>query len=526
MKIISYGKQKKKRKWKVFAVLLVFIIPFIFPVYALLCFDSLQKFADEVTRAEVDYDSLIPANYTRLSEMADEFQFYMDRDHLPLNYTLSVYWQDVPSYTQIRYYIVAGDAAIWTGMTLAMASLRYAVMKRDGSASEIQDALDFVKNLTSGVSLLLAVPNGGIGPDYPGVLARSVSPKNWYPSNPRISGYDYTNGADNVDVFDGRGDYSDWLFIGYPSLDQYSGIIMGVTMAAALVDDPWVQEQVGLLAAQMIEHFRTTNWHLTDADGRTTGQSMLYKVEHPSFWVLSTIFMGVMADPDAYMPLYHHYAFERNYAHQVPLSAIDFNFLTLSNYFSININIVILYAMMMLETNPRLREVYESTLQSIYSWLRNHRNAWFNMMYLQSMGINDSNIKKDVEDQLMRFDVERIVGDPNSRRLPERGLSLSGGTYDDLIPSSLPRITYDGWLATQPFYPSQDLNLVSLFVEMDDEYLTKPKTVEHYHTVDFLWQRSPYRIITYSPAARQDSGLAFLLPYYMGRYHGIIQEGS
>lgn len=525
MKIISYGKQKQKRKWKLFVAILLILLPSVLPVYVLICFDSLQSFADNVTSAEVDYDSLEPANYTRLAEMADEFQFYLERDHLPLNYTLSVYWDDVPSYTQIHAYIVSGDAAIWTGMTLAMASLRYAVAKREGNASEIQDALDFVMRMTSGVSRLLAVPNGGIGPEYPGVLARSVSTKDWNVANPRISGYDYAGGADNVDVFDGRGEYSDWLYIGYPSLDQYSGIIMGVTLAAALVDDPWVQEQARLLSAQMIEHFRATNWHLTDADGRTTGQSMQYKVEHPSFWILATLFMGVMADPDTYLPLYHHYAFERNYANRILLTPVDLNFLSISNYFSININIVILYAIMMLETNPVLREAYEYSLRdTIYPGLKNHRNAWFNMMYLQSMGINDSNIKKDVEDQLMRFDVERVVGDPNSTRLPERGLSLSGSTT--LIPSSWPRTNFDDWLSTQSFYPGKDINLVSQFIDMDEDYLAKPKTVEHYHSVDFLWQRSPFKIETYSPAARQDSGLAFLLPYYMGRYHGIIQGGS
>nr|MDO8109533.1 hypothetical protein [Candidatus Sigynarchaeota archaeon] len=493
VKSIPYGQRPARRK--IIALVLVILAPFAFCSYISSCVGSVLAFEKTFRSFQVNYDALIPGNYTRLVEMADEFEFNMN-DHLPLNYTLSLYWNQ--DFTNISEYEVSWDAAIWSGMTLAMASFKYATMKREGNATQLADALSLVKRLTSGVSLLLAVPNGGIGPEYPGVLARSVSPKNWSLTHAPIAGYPYGQPADHVDFFDGAGNYSDWFWIGYPSLDQYSGIIMGVTTAAAIVDDPWVQARVKLLATQMLEHFKRTNWYLTDGNGRTTGQSFLWMPEHTGAWLLATIFMGVLVDPEAYTPLYYHWAFERGYADPAVL-ANDLSIFTLFNYYSMNINWVITYALSTFETTPVLRAAYQRLLRdSMYPVVRNHRNAWFNMAYLHAMGINDSSISKDVVDQLMRFDIERIPGQANSTRLPERGLNATG-SYFTLVPSSWPRRSFTQWLGTQWIYPPRWMNLASNFID-DDEFLAEPKTVDLYQCVDFLWQRTPWTASRFSPA--------------------------
>ncbi len=513
------GRLTSKQRRHVAALIIGVMIPASFAWYVGSCLNSLLVFADYLNEsAPVDYGSLIMANETRLAEMATEFEFYLQRDNLPLNYTLTAYWEDT-NYTSIAGWGTSGDAAIWTGMTLAMAALRYASIKQEGNASRTAGAIDLVRRLASGVGLLLAVPNGGIGPDYPGVLARSVSPKNWSIAHPGISGFDYVNGADGVDVFDGAGAYSDWLWIGYPSLDQYSGIIMGISCAAALVgdDDPWVDALMALLSAQIIEHFRKTNWNLVDGNARTTGQSFQWMPEHTSYWVLATVFMGVLTDPVKYTPLYHHWAYDRGYADYKMLD-IDLGYFSLFNYFSMNINWVIFYAMATFETDPSLKCLYTRVMENcLYQVASNHRNAWFNMAYLHVTGKDDPNIRADVLDQLMRFDVERVPGDPASRRIPERGLNETGNRFEGLIPSNWPVVEFPGWLDANPVYPARQVNVAAYFT--DSEYLAVPKTAEQYQCVDFLWQRSPWERNTYSPALRQDSGLAFLLPYYMAKFN-------
>lgn len=511
------------RKASAIGIIVAIALPATLATYVGACVASLGGFARHLNDSQqLDEGSLIPVNETRLAQMAREYEFYMNRDHLPLNYTLSAYWN--ATFSSIQAHIVAGDAAIWTGMTLAMAAFNYNVSMREGNESERASATALVHRLVDGVSLLLAVPNGGVGPSHGGILARAVSPKTWNQTNPPIAGFDYAGGADNVDVFDGQGDYDDWLYIGYPSLDQYSGIIMGITCAAVLVNDTAVQARVKLLAAQIIEHFTRTNWNLVDGNARTTGQNFQWMPEHSGFWVLGTLFMGTVTDPATYLPLYHHWAHERGYASRAIL-ATDLSMFTLFNYFSMNINWVILYAMATFETDPWLKARYEWVMtERLHPVVTNHRNAWFNLAYLHVTGREDSAIHRDIGDQLMRFDVERVAGDPNSTRLPERGLNATGNRYEGIVPASWPRITFGDWLAGQSMYPPAGLNLAAGLVL--DAYLARPKTVEHYQSVDFLWQRSPWEEVTSSPARRQDSGLAFLLPYYMARWSGWLGGGA
>jgi len=506
----------------VLALVIVIGVPLSAFLYLYSCIDSYTAFTHSFSAYQVDYNAMIPANYTRLDQMAMAYEHVLITNHLPLNYTVSAYWN--ANFSSISSYMSTGDASIWSGMTLAAACFEYAAAKREGNATLQASALLLVKRLVQGVSLLLAVPNGGIGPNYSGVLARAVSPKNWNSSHPPLAGFPYGKPADNVNVFNGAGNYSDWYWIGYNSLDQYSGIVMGVSCAAALVDDPWVKGQVKLLATQMLEFFKKTNWYLADGNGRTTGQAFLYKPEHAGAWLLATLFMGVLVDPATYKPLYYQWAIDRGYADPHVLYN-DLSMFNLFNYYSTNINWVIMYALATFETNPTLRTDYQQLMKDdMYPVVANQRNAWFNMMYLNVMNTTDPNIKKDVEDQLMRFDIERIPGLANSTKLPERGINATGNTAT-LVPANAPRHTFAQWLATQPLYPAASVNLATSIVG-NTAYLEAPKTVDQYPNDDFAWQSNPWLVSQYSPAHLEDSGLSFLLPYWMGRYCGMIKEGS
>ncbi|MHA1998198.1 MAG: hypothetical protein ACTSU9_08775, partial [Promethearchaeota archaeon] len=101
---------------------------------------------------------------------------------------------------------------------------------------------------------------------------------------------------------------------------------------------------------------------------------------------------------------------------------------------------------------------------------------------------------------------------------------LSATNFYPLVNSSWPRVNFSDWLDTKWQFPAAGWNIASRYLD-DDEYLAAPKTVDQYQSVDFLWQRTPWQAEDFSPASRQDSGLSFLLPYYMGRFHGFILEG-
>jgi hypothetical protein len=188
------------------------------------------------------------------------------------------------------------------------------------------------------------------------------------------------------------------------------------------------------------------------------------------------------------------------------------------HYYSLNINFNMLTNLVSLEEDPALRRRYENIVEKIYyPIIRISRNAWFNMAYLHMMhkrGLDSYNkderlILEDVEDQLMRFNVTRM---PNgTTRLPERG--------GDRNP-----IDYKIYDPTEKYRKNPLINtLYGFILEMYKKNITEyAKRVDEYQNSDFLWQRPTWGIDNSTSYLRQDSGLAYLLPYYIGRYLEVI----
>jgi hypothetical protein len=50
----------------------------------------------------------------------------------------------------------------------------------------------------------------------------------------------------------------------------------------------------------------------------------------------------------------------------------------------------------------------------------------------------------------------------------------------------------------------------------------KPLPVAARAYTDFLWQRAPFRLHQPGDERIEHSGLDYILPYWMARYHGVI----
>jgi len=530
MKFRPYGKFGKKDKK---TILLVSVILGILIPYLAGGFYLLWHLPYEATMAgyDIDRSQLIDANYTAMAGWADEFNLYYENNNTPLDYVLTVYWNDT-SYTNITRYGTAGDATIWTGMMLMAQSLHYAAAVKTGVQSKIDDALRLAERALRGVSILMAVPSGGIGEGYPAMIARSVTPKNWTEvGGAPVDAYDYENPEemDADDIFEGTGAYSDWWWKGYPSTDQWSGIFLGLGQCARVFmqdthpETQWIRTRVRDLAIQIIEGFIRSNWMILDqteeGNSRTTGQDFKLSIEMAGIWLLSILKMGMAACPERYTDLYYHYALERNY---INIIEHDLRIFNLMNFYSFNINYNMLVNLVSLEEDPSLRIRYENIVTNIwYPIIRLERNAWFNTGYLYMMQKSgpteyteaDNLIVEDIEDQMMRFNETRLPN--NTTRIPERGGDQNPVPYeyynpiDKYVENPIINLLY-GWV----------LSMINKSVY---EYA---KTTDMYHSEDFFWQRTPWEIREEraSDRLRQDSGLAYLLPYYIGRYLNIFSE--
>lgn len=522
MKYRPHGKFGKKDK-RVFA--LFSIIIGIFISYLIGGFYLVWHIPYEATMAyEIDTSEFIQPNFARLKKMAKTYNYHFDNDNTPLDYTLTVYWKDT-TYNKIDHYGTAGDATIWSGMHLAEQSLHYAVAKRSGDPDEIAYSLKLVEKTLRGVSLLIAVPSGGIGEAYPAILSRSVCPKAWEKrGNPPIDHY-APNERDPKDIFEGVGPYSDYWWKGYPSTDQWSGIILGLGQCAKIFmnetseETEWIRTRVKNLAIQIIESYKNSNWMILDqtpsGNSRTTGQDFKIGIEMGGHWTLSILKMGMIAVPERYERLYYHYAIERNYINYMET---DYRIFNLHNYYSLNINFNVLTNLVSLEEDPRLRLRYENVVEKIFfPIIRTSRNAWFNLAYLlmmhkfglESLNIDGQLIRDDVLDQLMRFDVPRAPN--NTKRIPERGGDQNPIPYTFSDP-------------TEKYRNNPILNFLYgwIFEMYSKEILEYSKRVDEYQAADFLWQRTTWEASPERSPTRQDSGLAFMLPYYIGRYLNLF----
>ncbi|MBD3352841.1 MAG: hypothetical protein GF364_15255 [Candidatus Lokiarchaeota archaeon] len=502
---------KKKAFISVGIILIILISYLITPIY--IVFDVLNVPLDY----DVDNSDWIEPDLAEMASMQDEFEYYLNEYHLPMNYTLSILWNE--DYSEILTYIVTGDACIWTGMMLAAQAFRYGAARNSGNVSEMDKALSMVRKVLSGVTLLLAVPNGGIGPEYGGILARSVLS----PDENRSLYHQYLFGS-SKDIFNGSGIYKQWQWVGYPSIDQHSGIVFGLTRVALSVApfDETISETTKLLTQQLVEHYLKTNWMITDAGGRTTGQDIDISTEEGSFAVLSFLKMAQLANPksDRYQSLYNHYAYERGYIFYLK-PPIPLKYLNYYNYYSLNLYMLLFYHLAEAEEDKFLKNVYQRFfLNNFYKVFKSSRNAWYNCAYLGIMGNKDADIARDIADQLMRFGLE---DEPGHTRIPDRGGGRTPIPADQY--GTEPLIRWRAFIENNTFgrffYGWVDGILPNL-----DEILNAPKTTDQYQQEDFIWQRTPWTPGYHwnHEEYRQDSGLSYLLPYYMGIYYSVWED--
>jgi hypothetical protein len=120
-------------------------------------------------------------------------------------------------------------------------------------------------------------------------------------------------------------------------------------------------------------------------------------------------------------------------------------------------------------------------------------------------------IVRDVEDQMMRFSVDRQPD--GTDRVPDRG--------GDKNP-----IQYEIYDPTKKYRKNPVINaLYGYLLELyHKDILNHAKRVDEYQASDFLWQRTTWEDSGPTPYVRQDSGLAYLLPYYIGRHLEVFEE--
>jgi hypothetical protein len=465
---------------------------------------GLAAFSYEI---EPDPSEFLPADYTRMAEMIVEYDRLFEANHLPLNFTAGCVYTNL-NFTNVSYYTYSDNGALWTGIAMAGLVFKYLAGVHEENTMIQQDALRVIRRMVHGMSMLMIVPNGGLGPEYSGILARG-----WAGPEHQTLAPMYFQPNDRH--FNGTGNYSNYRWRGYTSNDEYGGYYMGLALALKYIPDDYVQTTVHLIVDQLCNYMIKTNFLGISGTGNPTGVNQKAKFGSGAFWVLTLLKMGAICYPEKYEQRYYHYLAE-NWYYMMANEGGDQE--TISNYFAYNFGHAVVFAYLTLEDRSSniWHRFYTGYLNSLRSYTATHRNAWFNVIYLALLDDPTSEpiVARDIEDQLMRFDINHF---------PDRLYGIQP------IPDDWPKVsTMNQWYDYLYNDPKGQFYRVFLpEVQFDEDYYLKPLNPEYRRTGNFMWEHNPYQADgNYVNPRYEGSGSSFFVPYWIARAIGVIQPSG
>ena len=510
-------RKHKPRKWVQIVKICIVVIPIVlvslFGVSLRNKFDDLAAFTQVY---EPDPSSFINGNYSRFAEMAEYYDARFEEFHIPMNMSTDTVFTD-NSCTAVDYYQYSDNTGQWTGLAITSWVYKYLAAIRENNNTMKIDSLRVIRKLFHGMSMQLAVPNGGLGSDYGGILARGWAD----PALRNISEFYFQDtNLHNDDTYtqhhNGTGPYSNFRWRGYTSLDEYSGFLGGLSFVYKYVLEPDIQATAKLMIDQLAHNFLETNWLGIDWHGGLTGSSLKSRLFQSGAWAALVLKLGALAFPEKYSQTYYHFAVEELYGRwSVMGSQIE----VVANYYAFAFSYHVCFALLMLETDPQIRALYYKRFDgSIFSYTDNHRNPFYNMILLilnDEPGVNPI-LERDVEDQLMRYDCEYHFPD---RRLGHKDAALDASYVPIEAINELNDFLDNSWLGWlyRPFF---------FEIERDDIFYSKPLTAEFMPGDIFIWEENPFEDYTNElgdiNGRYEYAGFSFTIVYWMARGAGYF----
>lgn len=455
-----------------------------------------------------DSSTFMPVNYTLLNEMVLVYDDRFEKYHMPLNMTSACWFKDA-NFSTVTSWSYGDNEALWTGTAMNGYVHKYLAAVREQNDTMKEDALRVIRKLATGMSYMVIVPNGGLGSEYGGILARGYAP----PTEKVNASYYF---RPNDRFFNGTGNYSQWRWKAYTSNDEYGGYYMGLALALKYVPDPYVQSLFAQVVDQLANYMLKTNFLGIHGSGGPTGVNQRNKFGGGGFWTSILLKMGAVYFPEKYEHIYYHYITnEMNYVAATEGGSQE----TISNYYAYNFGHDVVFGFLSLEEKDSAiwQQFYKGYLKSLWTYTKNHRNAYFNAIYL-ALSANPGDyliIEQDIEDQLMRMRINHF---------PDRYYGVKP------IPANYQKTDdVDKWAKYFETHRYGSLYKIAFpEVNWDGGYYTQPLTVEYRETDNFMWQRNPYEGPEYNTTILlyEETGMSFTVPYWIARAHGFIQPSG
>ena len=412
--------------------------------------------------------SEISACEMSLADKADHFEDTIENYHIRLGFTANR--EDIENYdiSTGRVHISDNDG-LWTACYVAAESYRYAVTcdpEALRKARRGMNALLFLTRITG----------------IPGFTARAVR----YPGEPGFGNGDpeWALAADGS---------CEWK--GETSSDEMTGHFFGFSTYYDFCANDAEKKEIRIALCAIMDHILDNNYHLIDYDGKPTTWAVWDPalLNHDDKWVFERginslellTFLKVsyhVSGSEKYSKLYsdfvrrHHYALNASH-HKIRdahICHIDDNLAFLASL-----------TLLRLETDPALRALYLCGMEDHWQYERTERQPLFCMIHAAFTG-RDSDLVEGVQ-SLREYPLDLVF------------YAMENSKRRDLV--------YDTEQA-EWHEPPQVLNVLPY----DERNIRRPDT----SAFELDCEDRHYA----------EEGTSFLLPYWIGRYFGLLREAE
>jgi hypothetical protein len=448
------------------------------------------------------------------------------------------------------------DSAIWTAHYLAAASYRYAAESRNSANGPSDDARAGVELALGGIEALFDVTEGAVavaGDLRAPVRATGLLSRTLMSNEPEFEELDFEKPLNERECYymktgnqpspgGGRssataaGQLAVDIRYGYGcstkqpvSRDQYIGVMMGLTVANRLVDDPDVKARTQRLLERAIAFLVDNEWNIHLPPEERIQTNFLGNFEKQ----LAILRIGKTMDPKKYGVLYDYVAQASALAWMPAwVSTIDVR----SQYYKFNLLQSGLVAALLLEDDPALRANYLAIMDLTWGAVGHHRNAYFDLLRVLVRGseaertlVLDMNSVYDPNGAItLRQEITAVLGEWVARLEDDDMRSTAG-----LLLNRVPDVDF----------------IVGLWPDAVDEYTEiaggrflfplKAMPVDKRpsrESMDFMWQRQPFEVAMKTDERtaadirdrgtnglwREAPGVDYLIAYWLARHLRVL----
>jgi hypothetical protein len=322
------------------------------------------------------------------------------------------------------------------------------------------------------------------------------------------------------------------------SRDQYSGIVMGLGYARALVSDPDVQRITGELIEKALHHLVIEGqWNvILPPEGRIpVGSTFLGNQEKQ----LAFLLIGRSVNPAKYGPLYDQVKAAASLVWlPVWMSLAD----PIPKYYKFNLEHAGgVVPALVFETDPGRRAAYMVAYDMLRKATRHHKNAYFNLArILIEPPARRPVVAQEPSGSNPAITLAQEIRSLLCEYLERRTLLIGTGTGLPRNQIADPGFQVGVWPGDVALYTSLNLQEGGTGRSYEVRF-AMPMKARVGNGIDFAWQRSPFgyalkpgsstcgkpptveKVRTCGSAPRREGpGVDYLLAYWLGRYLGVV----